>query len=446
MEINDTIKVDIESYDVNGYGVTHIDKKVVFVIGAMVSETVIAKIIDIKKKFIFAETIKILKKSENRIDSLCPYSSFCGGCDLLYMNYNEEAKIKEDKVKMTLRNFKNINFLPLIKSDNPYGYRNKVMVPFKRDIEDDVIYGFYSKKTHEIIPMEKCIISDDTTNEILHLISRYLNLFHISIYDEKNHTGIFREAMVRHTKHGKYMIVLIIRKQYDFSSLVDILTKEFSEIESIYININDLDTNILLGNEYKLIYGNKTIEEDILGLKFNVSAESFMQVNNTQCEKLYTKAIELANLKSDMIVIDAYCGMGSITLNIAKHVSKVYGIEIVEKAIENANTNKTLNNINNVEFIAGKCEDEIKKLVNKEKIDVIFFDPPRKGCEKSFLDTVILMNIPKIVYISCNIATCARDIKILEDNGYLIKTAVGVDLFPRTSHVETITLLEKDFR
>ena len=442
MELNETFKVKIDSYDINGYGVCHIDKKIVFVEGAMENETVIIKITDIHSKFCFAKTIKILEKSNDRIESICPYSSLCGGCDLLYMNYDTELKIKENKVRQTLRKF-NYELKPIIKNDNIYGYRNKIMIPFRKDEEGDVIYGFYEKMTHNVISMDKCIISNDKSNEIVHYIARYLSIFNISIYGESKNTGLFKEVMIRNTKLNEYMVVLIATKDYDFSGLVEYLNKDFPEIKSIYLNINSKLTNVVLSDEYKLLYGTKTITEDILGLKFNVSPASFMQVNHDNCEKLYSEAIKLADLKPNYNVIDAYCGMGSITLNIAKHVNHVYGIEVVESAIINANNNKELNKIFNADFICGKCEDEIKKLVSKDKIDCIFFDPPRKGCDKSFLDTVISMKIDKIIYISCNIATAARDIEILEKGGYKLISATPCDLFSRTSHVETIALLTR---
>ncbi len=442
MELNETFKVKIDSYDINGYGVCHIDKKIVFVEGAMEGETVIIKITDIHSKFCFSKTIKILEKSEHRIESLCPYSKYCGGCDLLYMDYETECKIKENRVRQILRKFK-YQENPIIKNDNLYGYRNKIMVPFRKDEEGDVIYGFYEKMTHNVISMDKCIISNDKSNEILHYIARYLSIFNVSIYDEDKNNGLFKEVMIRNTATNEYMVVLVTTADYDFSNLVNYLNKDFPEIKSIYLNINSKLTNVVLSNEYKLLYGNETITEDILGLKFNVSPASFMQVNHDNCEKLYSEAIKLANLNKDMNVIDAYCGMGSITLNIAKQVKHVYGIEVVDAAIVNANNNKLLNNINNADFICGKCEDEIKKLVSKEKIDCIFFDPPRKGCEKSFLDTVISMNIPRIVYISCNISTAARDIEILEKGGYKLESATPVDLFSKTSHVETVCCLSR---
>ncbi len=442
MELNETFKVKIDSFDINGYGVCHIDKKIVFVEGAMEGEEVIIKITDIHSKFCFAKAIKVLSESNHRIESKCPYSNFCGGCDLLYMDYDTECKIKENKVRQTLRKF-NYELKPIIKNDNIYGYRNKIMVPFRKDEEGDVIYGFYEKMTHNVISMDKCIISNDKSNEILYYIARYLSIFNISIYDEDKNSGLFKEVMIRNTATNEFMVVLVTTADYDFNGLIDYLNKDFPMIKSIWLNINSKLTNVVLSNEYKLLYGKETITEDILGLKFNVSAASFMQVNHDNCEKLYSEAINLANLNEDMNVIDAYCGMGSITLNIAKQVKHVYGIEVVDAAIVNANNNKVLNGINNADFICGKCEDEIKKLVSKEKIDCIFFDPPRKGCEKSFLDTVISMKIPRIVYISCNIATAARDIEILEKGGYKLESATPCDLFSRTSHVETVCLLNR---
>ncbi len=442
MNVGDTYKVNIDSFDVNGYGVCHLDKKVVFVQGAMEGEELIIEITSIHKNYLFAKIKRILKKSNDRIESLCPYYKYCGGCDMLHMSYDCELKIKENSVRQTLRKL-DYKLNPIVKSDNIYGYRNKIMIPFKRDLEDDVIYGFYEKMSHDVISIDKCIISNDISNEIVALISRYLSLFHISIYDENTNKGIFREVMVRNTSKDEYMVVLVVTQKYDFSGLIELLTKEYKQIKSIYLNINDKKTNVILTNNYELLYGSEVIIENILNLDFNVSFNSFMQINHNQCEKLYDIAISKANLDKSMNVIDAYCGMGSITLNIAKRVNHVYGIEVVDEAIINANNNKILNNISNAAFICGKCEDEIKKLVNLEKIDCIFFDPPRKGCDIDFLDTVIKMKIPKIVYISCNIATANRDIEILEKNGYKLLDVTPVDMFPRTMHVETICVLTK---
>ena len=443
MELGQTYRLVIEGYDMNGFGVGHLDNRVVFVEGAMKGEDVIVKIINIHKKYAFAEVVKILTKSEFRCEAICPYFGECGGCDLMHMPYEIEKEIKENKVKNTLKLTDDVKFNPIIQNDNILGYRNKVMVPFQRTIDDEVICGFYAKKSHCIIPMDKCVISNDIANNIIHLIKRYLNVFHVSIYDEVTHSGLFREVMIRNTKNNDFMVVLVVTKDYSFKGLIDLLTNEFPQIKSIYLNINSKQTNVVLSNEFKLVYGDSVIFEDILGLKFQVSASSFMQVNHDQCQKLYTEAFKMADLTKDMNVIDAYCGMGSITLNIAKRVKHVTGIEVVDQAIINANENKKINNIENASFICGKCEDEIQRLATKEKIDVIFVDPPRKGCDEAFLDTVIKMQIPKIIYISCNVATLQRDVEILKKNGYKLEEVTPCDLFSRNSHVECVVSLTK---
>ena len=443
MEVGRVYKVLIEDYDMNGYGVCHIESKVVFVIGALKGETVTAKIENIHKKYAFASIQDILIPSSDRQVPECPYYEMCGGCDMMHIKYEVECMIKEGKLKQTFRKFKDVEFHPIISSRKTLGYRNKVMMPFAVDADLDTIYGFFEKKSHRIVPIDQCIISDDITNDIIYYINRFLNIFHVKIYDEDTHKGLFREVMIRHTATNEYMVVIVATHDYDFSVLVKYLVEEFKCIKSIYLNINPEKTNVVLGNKYKLLYGNPVIIENILTHKFQVSPQSFMQVNHDQCERLYAEALRLADLRNDMTVIDAYCGMGSITLNIARRVKKVYGIEIVPSAIENAKENMKLNNISNAEFICGPCEDEIIKLVNKEKIDAIFFDPPRKGCEQRFLDTVIQMKIPQIIYISCNVATCARDCTYLEENGYKVMEATPVDLFSRTLHVETICLLNR---
>lgn len=447
MKLDDEYKVIIESFDMNGLGVCHIDNKVVFVENAMEGEEVIISITSIHSKYVFSKAIKILKESPNRIMNLEETNRLSGEADLIHVDYETELKIKENKVKTTIKTNSQYTLNPIIKSDNPYNYRNKVMMPYQEIVDSDdirdVVYGFYQKKSHNVIPIENDILTNEISSKILYLIKRYLVLFNVSIYDEMTQKGIFREVMIRNTKNNDFMVVLITTKNYDFSRLIEMLTEEFKEIKSIYLNINSKNTNVVLSDDFKLLYGTPTIKENILGLDFEVYPASFMQVNHNQCEKLYSEAFRMADLKFDMNVIDAYCGIGSITLNIAKKVNHVYGIEIVPDAIKNANNNKIINGISNATFICGACEEEIKKLVNKEKIDLIFFDPPRKGCAKEFLDTVISMKIPKIVYISCGISTAARDIKILEENGYELKEVTPCDLFSKTSHVETVCLLTR---
>lgn len=445
MEEGKVYKLTIEGYDMNGLGVAKQDGIIVFVERALQGEIVLAKITNLHKKYAFAYAVKILDCSMDRIVSPCPYYEGCGGCDLLHMQYKTECKIKEDKVRNSFKKIShldNFKLNPLIKNKNILGYRNKVLMPFGYDSDDNVIYGFYEKLSHDLISIDQCEISNHYVNEVIEFVRKFVRVMNIRIYDEQTNLGIFRGVMVRNNYKNEMMLVLITTKQYDFSKLIEYIQADFPLVQSIYLNINDKKTNVMLSSNYIHLYGEKSLTENILGLQFNVSAASFMQVNHDACERLYLEAFRMAQLKENMNVIDAYCGMGSITLNIAKQVKHVYGIEIVPEAIENANYNKELNHITNATFICGPCEEEIKKLVNQEKMDCIFFDPPRKGCDESFLATVVEMQIPKIIYISCNIATACRDINYLIENNYEVKEVTPVDLFSKTSHVEIVTRLE----
>ncbi len=444
MELGKIYELNITSYDMNGWGVASLDNKVIFVEKAMKAEVVLAKITNIHKKYAFAQTVKVLEASTERIESICPYYEGCGGCDLLHMNYQVECEIKEAKIKNSfakINSLKNVKINPIIKNDKITGYRNKIIIPFSVDADNNVIYGFYAKMSHELISIDHCIISNQYVNEVVEFIRKYLSVMNIKIYNETTHTGIFKGVMIRNNYLNEMMVVLIVTTKIDFSGLVSYLEKDYPLVKSIYLNINPKLTNVMLGDKLIHLAGAKTLVEDILGLKFNVSAASFMQINHEAAQKLYNEAFKMANLTKNMNVIDAYCGMGSITLNLAKMVNYVYGIEVVPDAIINANHNKELNNIKNVTFICGKCEEEIAKLLPQNKIDVIFFDPPRKGCEKSFLEAIVNAQIPKLVYISCNIATACRDINYLLENNYQVVEVTPVDIFSRTNNVETVVTL-----
>lgn len=444
MEVGKTYKLEIIDYDMNGLGIAKEDQLVIFVEKALIDEVVLAEITHVHKKYAFAKTVKVLVQNHNRLVSPCPYYEGCGGCDLLHMDYLTECKIKQNKVRNAFTKINKINNFklnPIIKSKNILGYRNKVMVPFGKDDDDNVIYGFYEKLSHEIISIDRCEIANHYVNEVIEFVRRYVSVFNISIYNEASHEGVFREVMVRNNYKNEMMVVLVVTKEIDISRLITYFESDFPLVKSVYLNINANKTNVVLSHKYVHVYGEKTILEQLLGLKYSVSAASFMQVNHDQCEKLYKEAYRMAGFTKDMNVIDAYCGIGSITLGIAQKVQHVYGIEVVPEAIENANYNKALNGIDNVTFICGKCEDEIQALVHKTKVDVIFFDPPRKGCDEKFLNTVVQMGIPKIVYISCNIASACRDINYLLEHGYEVIEVTPVDLFSKTSHVESIALL-----
>lgn len=445
MRVNDQFEVLIEGMDKDGKGFCHIDKTIVFIEGALTNEKCTIEITNVISNCAFAKVINYIDYSKSRIVPDCPYYNLCGGCDMQHMTYDLEKEIKENKVKNALKFIakeSNPKVKPIIFADEIWHYRNKAIIPFGVK-NGKIVCGMYQKKSHEIIDFTSCLIEPKILSSILEDIKKFLTENNITIYDELTNNGIFRAIMLRKTSREELMLVFVLTKFTNLKELVDLLIKKYN-INSIYININDKKTNVVLGDKDILVSGKDTIKETILNHDFMVSPKTFLQINHRQTEKLYTKAIEMLNPSKDDYVIDAYCGMGSITLSIAPFVKEVYGIEIVKEAIKDANNNKKINNINNANFICGKCEDIIMDLINKKPFSAIVFDPPRKGCEKSFLDVIKKSKIRKIVYISCNIATCARDILHLSDT-YKLVEAVPVDLFPRSLHIETIcTLIRKD--
>lgn len=445
MKEKDIIEVVIDDFDHEGLGIAHIDNKPVFIPNAIPGEKIKAKINRITKNLIMADNLEVLEKSPNREDNICKYYDLCGGCNIMHMKYSYQM---EYKTKITERTIKKVSGLSLnvdecVKNRDLYGYRNKIIVPLGYK-DGRIISGFYEAKSHNIVEMDNCMIEPKISQDIISFIKTLLEEYKISIYDEDSNSGVMRNIMLRVSSLNDVMVVLVATRKFkEIDDIVLRLTKEFKDIKSIYLNINDKRTNVVLQEKYYHLYGDKYLIEDICGLKFMVHPNSFLQINHYQCENLYNKAIELADIKDSDVVIDAYCGIGSISLNVAKKAKFVYGIEVVPQAIENAKENMKLNNITNAEFICGKCEDEISRLVRDKKIDVIIFDPPRKGCDINFLNTVIKSGIKKIVYISCKTSTFARDIKILTENGYIAKDVSTFDLFSHSVHVESVTLLVK---
>ncbi|MGM9971360.1 MAG: 23S rRNA (uracil(1939)-C(5))-methyltransferase RlmD [Anaeroplasmataceae bacterium] len=445
MKLDEILELNIVDIDYQGLGIAKINDFPIFVNNALPGEKVVARITRVTKNIATAKNLKILEESKLRNNNICPYYEECGGCNIMHLNYDYQL---EYKTKITRETIKKVSGLtPKINkceaNPNIYGYRNKIQVPLGvRDGE--IISGFYQEKSHTIIPMKNCLIEPTLSSIIIEYIKGCLKKYNISIYDELTHKGLMRHIMLRVNSKNEIMIVLVATSYFkELNSIVESIKDTFKEVVSIYLNINPDKTNVVLGSVFKLCYGSSYLTENINGLEFMVHPNSFLQINHKQCENLYQKAIEYANINNDDIVIDAYCGIGSITLNIAKKAKKVYGIEVVSEAIMNAKMNMELNSIKNAEFICGKCEDEIKKLVKKEKIDVIVFDPPRKGCDIEFLNTVISMNIPKIVYISCKTSTFARDVKILSDNGYELLEVTPFDLFSHQTHTECCGILIK---
>lgn len=446
---NENYKVEFTSINHEGLGVGRIGNFTVFVFGALPGEVAIIKLIKMQKNFGYGKLEKILKKSTERVTPICPHYTGCGGCNLMHISYEGELKIKKELVKDTLERigkFPGIMVNEVIKMDDTKSYRNKIQAPYGME-GNKVIFGFYRKRTHDIIPIKVCHIHSPLALDILNFIKNLCNEYRIPAYDEEKHRGIIRHVLIKESqKNGDVMVVLICTKDdiAELGQITEKITKRYPQVKSIILNVNSDRTNVILGSKFKTLYGQKVIIDSLGGLDFEIGASSFYQVNPVQTEKLYQTAINFANLTGKETIIDAYCGIGTIGLLASKKAKEVYGVEVVEEAIINARRNAKINNIENAHFVVGKSEDQIK-IWNEEgiKADVIFVDPPRKGCEKEFLETIIDMKIPTMVYVSCDVATLARDLRILVDGGYEVEEVQPVDMFPHTTHVECVTLMSR---
>ena len=395
-------------------------------------------------KFGSGEVIDLIKVSPNRIVPVCPNFGKCGGCDLLHLDYDSELKFKLKMVNETLSRIGHIDYkiTEINGCKNSFSYRNKVQIPFKMK-NGKVACGFYQRKSHDIVEFKKCFLESDLTSDIACFVRNVLNDLKVTAYNEIEDIGLFRHLLVRKTYDNKYMVVFIVNnkdKEFDLDKFKLLSTKivsRYSEVESIIINYNNNKNNVILGNDYDTLYGEDYLVEDILGLKFRMSHKAFFQVNHEQTEVLYKKALEFAQISKDDHVVDCYCGVGTISLLASQFAKDVVGIEIIPEAIENANMNKELNGITNAKFIVGLAEEELEKI---EDIDVLIVDPPRKGLDEKLVNTLLNRKIKRIIYVSCDPATLARDLSLLNKE-YTINNIVLVDLFAKTSHVESIATL-----
>jgi len=427
-----------------GYGVGKVDGYPLFIPGAMVGEIVKYEVEKMNKSYGTAKLIEIVKPSPHRVKPRCNIFGVCGGCDLMHMSYQQQLAFK---VKMAEDSFRKLGHLNLsvdeiIGMDEPYYYRNKVQIPFGMR-KNKVICGYYKKKSHEIASFDYCYIQPEYITELITFIRNLANEYKISAYDEKEHQGVLRHVLVRNNYLHEMMIVFITNTDNipNINEIINKIIKRYPQVKSIIHNINNKKTNVILGDKYHVLYGNDYLIDKIHDLQFKISFYSFFQVNLTQTEKLYQRVLNYLKPASNDIIIDGYCGVGTITLMIAKYCKQIYGIEVVNEAIENAKENAKLNNINNATFIVGKVEDEIGNLINN-KISAIVLDPPRKGVEKVVIEKIIENNIHKIVYVSCNVATLARDLSLLASD-YDIKNVTLVDMFCHTADVEAVALLER---
>lgn len=450
MRKDDLITVTIEDLSSEGLGVGHYDGMAFFIKDTVIGDVAEAKIMKLKKTYGYARLTRLITLSPDRIKARCPVARQCGGCQIQAMRYSAQLRFKEAKVRNNLiriGKFEHPPMEPIISMEEPFRYRNKAQFPVGMSKDGRIIAGFYAGRTHAIIECEDCLLGVEENRVILDLVLEYMKEYHISPYEELTGKGLVRHVMIRKGfATGEVMVCLIVNG--DSLPHVDALVERLRTIQgmaSITLNINREQTNVIMGREIKLLWGQPYIEDTIGSVRFRISPLSFYQVNPLQTEKLYNKALEYAGLTGEETVWDLYCGIGTISLFLAQRAKQVYGVEIVPAAIEDAKANAALNGMTNAEFFVGKAEEVLPEKYEKEGItaDVIVVDPPRKGSEESVLATMIQMAPKRIVYVSCDSATLARDLKYLCHHGYELTRCCPTDMFGNSVHVETVCLLSR---
>ena len=468
---NDCVELTIEDIGVSGEGIGKVDGYTLFVKDTVIGDVVRVKIMKAKKNYGYARLMDIIKPSEDRVEPACPIARQCGGCQIQAMNYNAQLKYKQKLVKDNLLRISGLTegadyeMCEILGMDTPFRYRNKAQYPVGEDKDGNIVMGFYAGHTHSIIacPDDDCMLGHSDNTFILNAVKEWMKEYRVRAYNENIHKGTVRHVLIRTGYHTDEVMVCLVTKKMLRKEAADGLVKAIQKLKlnvaSLVVNINKEDTNVILGKECITLYGRPYIEDYIGDIKFQISPLSFYQVNPKQTEVLYNKALEFARLKGNESVWDMYCGIGTISLFLAKKAGKVYGVEIVPQAIEDAKNNAKINNIDNAEFFVGKAEEVVPAFYKKQtgvqsdndstdskeydmtRPDVVVVDPPRKGCDKKLLDTIVSMTPDRIVYVSCDSATLARDLKLLVEYGYKVEKVQPVDQFGNTVHVETVCLL-----
>ncbi len=440
--------IHIESLGTSGEGVGRIDGFTVFVEGGLPGEDLFIRITEVKKNYAAADLLKIINASHDRVKPPCEIYRECGGCQLQHLSYEGQLMAKQQQVKDAIErigHLKNLPVLPTIGAKEPWNYRNKVAFPVGRD-RGRTIIGCFTQGTHKIIDSSDCMIQDKINNEAISAVREVIDKLNIPVYDEDRHTGVMRHVVARTGEKGQLMVVLVTatKRLSREKEIIKLLRSRLPQMVSLQQNIHNYRNNVILGRETKLLWGRPTIKARLGKFSFNVSARSFFQVNTKQAEVLYDKALEFAQLTGKETVIDAYCGTGTISLYLAQKARKVYGVEIVSPAIKDAEKNARENNVKNAEFIVGDCTKVMPRLFNQGiRPDVIVVDPPRAGCTEVVLKTFANMQSNRIVYVSCNPATLARDLEILDKLGYKAEKVQPVDMFVASSHVESVALINR---
>lgn len=453
IEKNKEYILDIIAEGYEGEGIAKVEGYPIFINGALKGEKVKVKIVKVKKNYAYGKLEEIIESSIDRVEPKCSNFKRCGGCSIQHMNYKKQLDFKWERVKDCISKIgglsRDLVKYPLGMEENPYRYRNKVQLPIGK-VNGEVVIGFYASRSHNIIDIESCLIQDDVADKVRDITKKWIvknNIEPATRDGEFYSDGILRHIMIRRGfKTGHVMVVLVstTKEVPHIKEFIEEISSSITDVKSIVLNVNSKNTNVILGEECITLYGEDNIQDYIGEFKFNISPLSFFQVNPVQTEVLYNKALEYAGLSGNEVVFDAYCGTGTITLFLSQKAKNVYGVEIVEPAIINARENAKLNDVENVEFFVGKSEVIIPQLINDGiKADVIVVDPPRKGCDIKLLEAIGKTNVEKIVYVSCDPSTLGRDLKILDERGYKTIEVQPVDMFPQTSHVETVCLLSQ---
>ena len=445
---NDLVTLEIEDCGIDGEGIGKADGFTVFVKDAVIGDKVTAKIIKAKKNYGYGRLMEVLKPSPYRVEPKCAFARQCGGCQLQALSYDQQLVFKTNKVKGHLERiggFTDIPMEPIIGMDELFHYRNKAQFPVGRNKEGKIVTGFYAGRTHNIIENRDCALGVAENKEVLDRVIAHMEKYGIEPYNEATGKGLVRHILIRYGYFTKEVMVCLILNGNKISKenvLVESL-REIPGMTSITINVNKKRSNVILGEEIRLLWGQEYITDKIGDISYQISPLSFYQVNPRQTQKLYAKALEYADLHGEETVWDLYCGIGTISLFLAQKAKFVRGVEIVPAAIENAKENAKLNGLENTEFFVGKAEEVLPREYKKNGVyaDVIVVDPPRKGCDETLLETMVEMNPERIVYVSCDSATLARDLKYLCERGYELRKVCAVDQFGMTVHVETVVLL-----
>lgn len=461
MNKNDIVTVEITDIGVSGEGIGHVDGYTLFIKDAVIGDVVEAKVMKAKKNYGYARLMKVITPSEYRVEPKCAFARRCGGCQIQEMSYDRQLVFKDQKIRGNLERIGGFTkdqidtvMQPVVGMEHPFGYRNKAQFPFGTDKEGNPITGFYAGRTHDIIANTDCALGVEQNKEILEIILQYMRENKIKSYDEKTGKGLIRHALIRYGFKTKEIMVCLVVNGKKLPKAEHLIEKliQIEGMTSVTISPNTRRDNVIMGDSYEILWGQGYITDYIGNVKYQISPLSFYQVNPVQTEKLYGLALEYADLKGDETVWDLYCGIGTISLFLAQKAKQVYGVEIVPQAIDDAKENAKINAIDNAEFFVGKAEEvlpeyyaEYEREHNGETAhaDVIVVDPPRKGCDETLLETIVKMQPEKVVYVSCDSATLARDLKYLCANGYEIKMCRGVDQFPQSVHVETVCLLSR---